>query len=197
MTESRVLRVPGADALSSFRLQRLHDTLREALPSLTGVRACWWYLIEGAPLEASTSARLSSLLGAVERSEDAAAQIVVAPRIGTISPWSSKATDIVHRCGFHQVTRVERAMAWWLEGLDTLDEATLARIGDRLHDRMTESLFTSLEEADALFAHHAPARGGAVEVIEFNDTVDAQGPVVALELPQLVEPTAAGYWVTV
>ena len=84
--------------------------------------------------------------------------LLIAPRIGTISPWSSKATDIIHQCGLDKVERVERATAFRVaaDGAD-LTDAELARLAPMLHDRMTQSVLRSFEETAALFAHMAPA----------------------------------------
>ncbi|MEO0423689.1 MAG: phosphoribosylformylglycinamidine synthase [Pseudomonadota bacterium] len=172
MAESRVLRVPGAPALSSFRLQRVRQALQGDLPDLQGLRTRWWYLVEtsevdGASLTAAQERRLSDLLGGVSLDEAGSApQLVVAPRIGTISPWSSKATDIVHRCGFEAVTRVERVLAWHFDGVDDLGGETLAAIAPHLHDRMTEFVFATVAQAELLFAHHTPARGSAVPLVQ-------------------------------
>ncbi|MEM9386873.1 MAG: phosphoribosylformylglycinamidine synthase [Pseudomonadota bacterium] len=171
MAESRVLRVPGAPALSSFRLQRVRQALQSDLPGLKGLRTRWWYLAQttqdGNGLTDDQQQRLRNLLGEEVLDDEATApQLVVAPRIGTISPWSSKATDIVHRCGFDAVTRVERVLAWHFDGVDDLGGDALCAIVPHLHDRMTEFVFATLAQAALLFAHHSPARGSAVPLVQ-------------------------------
>jgi phosphoribosylformylglycinamidine synthase len=83
----------------------------------------------------------------------------VVPRLGTVSPWSSKATDIARSCGLARVRRIERGVAWWLPG------TTAEAAADLLHDRMTESLLRSGEEASALFERAEPAPLATVDVL--------------------------------
>jgi phosphoribosylformylglycinamidine synthase len=79
--------------------------------------------------------------------------LLVTPRLGTISPWSSKATDIARQCGLEAlVRRIERGTAFFLEG----DLGGLPAALPALHDRMTEAVLASLDEADRLFRHIPP-----------------------------------------
>lgn len=78
---------------------------------------------------------------------------VVVPRPGTISPWSSKATDIAHNCGFDGVARIERGTIFVIDGLGDCSAAELKLVDACLHDRMVESVLDSPEDADQLFAH--------------------------------------------
>jgi len=75
-------------------------------------------------------------------------QLIVAPRAGTISPWSSKATDIVHICGLTAIKRIERAVVWTF--VDKLPPESM------LFDRMTEQIFHKKEDLAALFTHKEP-----------------------------------------
>ena len=150
----------GGDALSAFRLERLCDTLKPLLPGLEGLEARYRYFVE-ADRELDNAERevLGALLGA--RADDPAAPqdsptLVTTPRIGTISPWSSKATDIVHACGLDAVRRVERGIAWRLAGVRA-EDGILRAAAERLHDRMTESVFRDAAELAAMFAHREPA----------------------------------------
>jgi phosphoribosylformylglycinamidine synthase len=141
--------LPGADSLSAFRIQRLLARLRAHAPDVTGVRVVDFYLVdaEGVPMDA-----LRRLLGpAPERLPTAAGTLYVVPRLGTVSPWSSKATDIARVCGL-AVKRIELGRAVRIEAKAPLPPAAL----DELHDRMTESV---LDDAGAL-AHvfDAPRR---------------------------------------
>ncbi len=79
--------------------------------------------------------------------------LITAPRIGTISPWSSKATEIARLCGLSRLLRLELARGWRVAGADA-DHPCLAAL---LYDRMVESCFSSLDELAALFSHHDPA----------------------------------------
>ena len=83
--------------------------------------------------------------------------LLVIPRLGTISPWASKATDIAHNCGLSSVHRIERGVRYvitperGLLGAKSLDEAMLARAADCLHDRMTETVVDASFDGQALF----------------------------------------------
>ncbi|MFN6961268.1 MAG: phosphoribosylformylglycinamidine synthase, partial [Rhodocyclaceae bacterium] len=86
--------------------------------------------------------------------------LLVTPRLGTISPWSSKATDIAHNCGFDAVKRIERGIAYILPN-SALTKRHLAR----LHDRMTESVLDSLDAVEALFHHVAPQPMTSIDIL--------------------------------
>lgn len=91
---------------------------------------------------------------------------IVAPRPGTLSPWSSKATDIAHICGLSKLERVERAVAFWVDlGDASLDEAQTKQLDSKLHDRMTQTVFGANDELEVLFRHEEPRPFTAVPVI--------------------------------
>jgi phosphoribosylformylglycinamidine synthase len=152
-----ILTLPGARALSQFRLDKLLKQARQALPKLAGIRVQYWHFAKLArPLVASEREVLGKLLTYGPRSghEDLHEAIaLVVPRLGTISPWSSKATDIAHACGLAAVERLERGMAVRFEPAAgvALDPAAWRSLLPLIHDRMTETVLSSLEEADALF----------------------------------------------
>jgi phosphoribosylformylglycinamidine synthase len=81
------------------------------------------------------------------------ASFIVSPRVGTISPWSSKATDIVHNCGLTQIKRIERAIAWQVQG--ALTDVQMQTLQALVHDRMTESVLANVSDLSALFSHQA------------------------------------------
>ncbi len=78
--------------------------------------------------------------------------LLVTPRPGTISPWSSKATDIAKNCGLSQVKRLERGVAYYVQTTATLTEAQLQQLKGLVHDRMMEVVFSEFEQASALFS---------------------------------------------
>src|SRR6185436_10650755 len=80
-------------------------------------------------------------------------EIVVVPRFGTISPWSSKATDIAHVCGLEAVLRIERGIAWSIAASQPLSRATLEKVAAPLFDRMTETALFARADAARLFVH--------------------------------------------
>ncbi len=165
---SEILKLRGAPAFSSSRLARLTDAVRAALPRLKGLAAEHWYFVEiNAPLEADEVARLTDLLGAHPEGEaPVGSLLVVTPRLGTISPWSSKATDIAHQCGFDKIVRIERGLAFSLELRGGLDAAGRDAVLPLLHDRMTESVLDNVDAAHALFHHYSPQPLTTVAIIE-------------------------------
>ena len=138
----------GSTALSGFRLQRLRKRLADDSSGVVIRRANWVYLVDAESRAGED--RLRELLGASESEVAPTAQeCYVVPRLGTVSPWSSKATDIVHACGFRGVRRVERGVVYDLE-LDVRPSSTVLAV---LHDPMTESVLPS-EQLPSIFARH-------------------------------------------
>ena len=112
---TQILTLRGAPAFSAARLARLAKTLGEVVPRFEGVHAEYRYFVElDAALDGAARERLIDLLDAHPESatEPDGTLLLVTPRLGTISPWSSKATDIAHQCGFEGVVRIERGIAY-------------------------------------------------------------------------------------
>jgi phosphoribosylformylglycinamidine synthase len=156
-----VLRLPGRRALSAFRLRKLVSQLRRSLPAVTAVQARFWHFVQlRRALSAHEREVLEALLtyggGAPEAMPESG--LLVVPRVGTISPWSSKATDIARQCGLDAVERIERGTLYSIElGPGArLDGAGLATVAPLIHDRMTETVLTGFEAAGALFEHGRP-----------------------------------------
>ena len=162
-----ILKLRGAAALSSTRLARLTESLKSALPKLKSAAAEFWYFVElRGPLSDDERARLVDLLGATPAgAAPAGALLLVTPRLGTISPWSSKATDIAHNCGFDKVLRIERGIAYHVDLRGGVDAPARAALLPLIHDRMTESVLETLNDADALFHHVEPAPLTTVDVL--------------------------------
>ncbi|OOG22829.1 phosphoribosylformylglycinamidine synthase [Thioalkalivibrio denitrificans] len=162
-----MLFLPGATALSDFRLQRLRRSLREAEPAVEGLAARFVYFVD---LERELSAPerlvLEALLEIGGEGEAAAPDdLLVVPRLGTVSPWSSKATDIAHQCGLDgSVRRIERGISYRLNTPEPLHADALRRLAGLLHDRMTETVLFDPAEAERLFVHHEPAPVGVIEL---------------------------------
>ena len=160
-----ILKLRGAAALSSSRLERLSRVASEVLPRLNGIVAEYWYFVEvSAALTVEEQARLVDLLDAHPRTErpPAGSLRLVVPRLGTISPWSSKATDITHQCGFDKIVRIERGIAYTLDARGVDGNTALTAL---LHDRMTESVLSTVEEAEALFHHYEPQPLTVVDIL--------------------------------
>ena len=159
-----VLTIGGGAALSAFRLDKLNARIRDIQPGLRVVSARLWHFVEAdRPLEEAESGTLDRLLtyGAPAPAPEAGGRsVLVTPRPGTISPWSSKATDIARQCGLGAVRRIERGTAFHAAGDGPLDP-----ILPLLHDRMTETVLASLEDADGLFRHVPPAPLTSIDVL--------------------------------
>lgn len=164
-----VLHLRGSRALSAFRRDRLLDRLRACVPEIEDVDAEYWHFAHlGASLDTKQMEVLGRLLTYGPAQTEAAPvgdALVVVPRLGTISPWSSKATDIAHHCGLTAIKRLERGIVWYVTRPGGLSDAERAAIAPLLHDRMTESVLARREDAEALFVAAAPTPPVAVDVL--------------------------------
>ncbi|MGB8971395.1 MAG: phosphoribosylformylglycinamidine synthase, partial [Pseudomonas capeferrum] len=88
---------------------------------------------------------------------------LVVPRLGTISPWASKASDIAHNCGLQSIQRLERGIAYYVAG--NLSEADAQAVAAELHDRMTQRVLAQLEQASDLFSHAQPKPMTSVDIL--------------------------------
>ncbi len=159
-----VLKLRGGSALSDFRLAKLNGLVRGLGSGLAVASATFWHFAEvPRDLDGREREILDRLLtyGPPAPVEPALARpVLVTPRLGTISPWSSKATDIAHQCGLDLVRRIERGAVFHVEG-----EGDLREVLPVLHDRMTEAVLGSLDEASELFRHVAPKPLTEVDVL--------------------------------
>src|SRR5262249_26238696 len=126
--------------------------------ALGGIAGTYWHFVEIgrelAPAEQTTLERVLTYGPRAEHGADEGAFFLVVPRPGTISPWSSKATDIARNCGLDAVKRIERGIGYRIPG--TLDDGDRDALLPLLHDRMTETVFDSLDRGTVLFEHVAP-----------------------------------------
>ena len=177
ITASTMLILRGSPALSPFRLTKLLQDLTGAKLPVRAVTAEFVHVCElGGTLSDREHDVLARLLtyGPTRKAAPATGLLqVVAPRPGTISPWSSKATDIAHICGLTQVKRIERVVAYTLtidnaalaKPMSTLSAAQLQAIRAALHDRMTQTVFNTIEDCAALFRHDTPKPMASVPVL--------------------------------
>lgn len=162
-TVSNILHIPGSSVLSKFRQERLLARMKALGLPIAYISARFeHYVWSDTDLDASAKSRLSQLLDygnpyVSPENETAAAELIVIPRLGTISAWASKATDIAHNCGFSSVRRIERGIRYtlipersWLK-TKTLDPEMLAQAASCLHDRMTETVVDYRFDPQALF----------------------------------------------
>lgn len=175
-----MLQLRGAPALSDFRLNKLLNQLRIAAPAVENLYAEYLHFAElSSALNAEQESILAQLLTYGPQTEAQLAQgefFLVLPRFGTISPWSSKATDIAHNCGLAQVKRLERGVAYYLQVSAPLVADERNAIAGLIHDRMTETVLFDAQEAACLFQHAEPKpvtwidilQGGSVALAEAN-----------------------------
>lgn len=152
----------GGSALSDFRARQLLPRLQAIEPRIEGVSARFVHLVvTDAALSSADRERFAALLTYGEPFESpakAGASVVVTPRLGTVSPWASKATDIAHNCGL-ALRRVERVTQYHLKlkspligKAPVLEGDLLAAVAGPLHDRMTESVLATVDQAASLFS---------------------------------------------
>ena len=148
----------GENALSEFRRQKLVRAIAARTGKNLAISARFIYLLEyQAPLSDGDRIRLQEMLaGEFSEGPDEAGLILVTPRLGTQSPWSSKATDIARRCGLKQLEQIERGTCYWVSETDLAPDI-MTEISACVHDRMTQSALFRLRDAQGLFAH-TPAR---------------------------------------
>src|SRR5437868_8620022 len=147
-----VLTLPGAIALSPFRVEKLLASLPRPLAEAITVATRFMHFVAvSEPLDEAGQRVLAKLLtyGTPAHDEPQGAMLLVLPRFGTVSPWSSKATDIARNCGLAKVVRIERGVGYYISDREPALEAAI-------HDRMTETVVTDLADAHRLFAHAKP-----------------------------------------
>lgn len=159
----------GAPAFSDFRKSKLLSTLKLQVSAISSVYAEYVHLAQmGAPISDADQAKLATLLqyGPNVAKEDPMGQMLfVTPRAGTISPWSSKATDIARNCGLQDVKRLERGIAFYIKADQPLSEEELLTLFPIVSDRMVEQVFYDLDSAAVLFEHTEPAPMQRVDII--------------------------------
>ena len=159
-----MLILEGSRAFSDFNKNKLLTSLQKSLTGLVDIHARYWHFVKAnEELSEAELSQLKELLhyGEGDDSERPYGELLlVTPRPGTISPWSSKATDILHNCGLDKVSRVERGIAYFIEYRDDFtDLATDQRffIISKIHDRMIEVVLEHEDDAEALFSEAEPA----------------------------------------
>ena len=156
MTESSTFfALTGPSALSAFRAVRLLASIQAIEKSTVSVSARFVHFIHaGRPLDTTERARLHALLtyGDTADTDVKGMEFLVVPRLGTISPWASKATDIAHNTGLNAVRRIERGTHFTINlGRKSLSSDAAARVASLLHDRMTESVIDPAADPALLF----------------------------------------------
>ncbi|ENM5901616.1 phosphoribosylformylglycinamidine synthase [Vibrio mimicus] len=159
----------GSPALSEFRVNKLLTACREQHLPVTGIYAEFMHFADlKAELNPQELEKLEKLLTygpTIQEHEPQGLLLLVTPRPGTISPWSSKATDIAHNCGLRSIKRLERGTAYYVETETPLTEAQVVTLKALLHDRMMEVVFAELTDAQQLFSVAEPAPMSQVDVL--------------------------------
>ncbi|MAQ21455.1 MAG: phosphoribosylformylglycinamidine synthase, partial [Gammaproteobacteria bacterium] len=153
-----MLRLAGPAAETIFRLNKLTEQLRLCTDAISGVSVRFVHFIhEEKPLDSSEKKVLEALLtyGKVADPFESDNEVLVVPRVGTISPWASKATDIARNCGL-PIRRVERGRVYALQLKRPLIDEELYSIFPHIHDRMTETVLLELPSESVLFAEQKP-----------------------------------------
>ncbi len=165
-----MLRFRRGSALSPFRLEKLADAIKIFAPQVSHISAEYWHFCsEARSLRENETIILEKLLtygtAAQKNTTSSGELLLVLPRPGTISTWSSKATDIARQCGLDMVGRLERGIAFYVQSsgreLSVEERALLLPL---IHDRMTEAVFGSFSDAENLFRHIDPVPLNIVDI---------------------------------
>ena len=164
-----MITLQGRPCLSTFMRKKLLSKLQVTQPTVASVEARYIHFADIAePLTNGHTEVLKSLLdyGPQGGMDDPQGQLfLVIPRFGTISPWSSKATDIAHNCGLDQVRRIERGIAYYIDVQGAIGRQQQVQIAAVLHDKMVETVIFDEASAATLFLHREPARSASVDLL--------------------------------
>ena len=154
-------------ALSEFRVNKLLDECKKLGLDVDSVYAEFVHFADVSEAlnsgESEVLARLLTYGPAIEQHDPDGTLLLVVPRPGTISPWSSKATDIAHNCGLGKIKRLERGIAYYISSAKPLDVNLIKPL---IHDRMMEVVFGSLDDAQKLFSSQTPAPMTSVDILK-------------------------------
>lgn len=170
--QAHFLSLRGSSALSQFRLDKLYATLKEKAPNIQHIYAEFIHFsFSESMLEANDQAILEQILtyGPSRQAESPAGELFLAiPRIGTISPWASRATDIANNCGLVNLLRLERGVAYYVttsngKPLNATEKTALIAA---IHDRMTETVVPTIDDAEKLYHHADPKPLSTVDILQ-------------------------------
>ncbi|WP_237386118.1 phosphoribosylformylglycinamidine synthase [Xenorhabdus sp. Sc-CR9] len=159
----------GSPALSAFRITKLLSQCQDHCLPVTEIYAEYVHFAEvNRPITGDEREKLNQLLKygpALAVREPKGQLLLVTPRPGTISPWSSKATDIAHNCGLNTIVRLERGIAYYIQCIE-MNDTQWQTLSALLHDRMMESVFTQFQQAEVLFSHQEPTPLKQIDVLQ-------------------------------
>ena len=156
----------GIQALSKFKVSALQEKLSASLPSLTLLGAEFTHFIDSkSALNTKDSEHLHKLLNYAPRVDysHSSGHLTITPRQGTISPWSSKASDIAHLCGLNDLSRVERGITYHFD--KALTEKDTSQVLAVIMDKMTESFLKDSADAHLLFDELTPKPSQSVDIL--------------------------------
>ncbi|KZY46619.1 MULTISPECIES: phosphoribosylformylglycinamidine synthase [unclassified Oleiphilus] len=169
-----MLELRGAPALSPFRSHKLLETIQAVIPEIESVYAEFMHFIDVSqdlnPSELNILNKLLTYGPSVPSEAAEGVLFLVVPRPGTISPWSSKATDIAHICGLNQVNRIERGVAYYVRSAEKLTLEQRQTLSSQFYDRMTEAVFHETAGAELLFRHSEPRPMSSVDVLSYGES---------------------------
>lgn len=173
MTDALLLSLQGGVALSAFRIQKILSSLRDSAPDISGLSAEFLHFIwTSSPLSDDEKTVLANVLDYGAKTEAAACgagtMLLVTPRIGTISPWASRATDIVKHCGLPNVLRVERGVVFTVHTQNgrLVNATERAALLPLIHDRMTENVFNDVVDAQQLYHAAQPKPLNSIDILD-------------------------------
>ena len=185
LSNAHFLSLTGSPALSAFRLEKLSATVKNLAPNISDISSQFVHFVfSSAALNHAEQNTLKQILTYGEHASDAleanihAASgdakmmyakkelFLVIPRIGTISPWASRATNIANNCGLANVLRIERGIAFYIESKTPLSDAEKASLKAHIHDRMTETVLNNLNDAEKLYHHAQPKPFSSIDILQ-------------------------------
>ncbi|MES2637202.1 MAG: phosphoribosylformylglycinamidine synthase, partial [Pseudomonadota bacterium] len=176
MSSTSFLSLRGSPALSPFRLDKLYANLQQSTPNIKHIYAEFTHFVfSDTALNEVQQSTLKQILtyGPQAQLEEPAGELfLVVPRIGTISPWASRATDIARNCGLSTVLRIERGIAFYVTTIANkpLSDTEKTAFKTAIHDRMTETVLSNLHNAQQLFHSAEPKPFNIVDILQGGKT---------------------------
>ncbi len=177
MQSQEIIHIAGGPAYSKFRKEKLLEKLQTVNPQIKDIHSEYLHIVwcekKIAASEKDTLEKILHYGPKAQVLDFKDNSIITIPRPGTISPWASRATDIANHCGLHDIKRIERAVAVYIElkNGSLLSEDQKKVLALYLHDRMTEVSIFNLDDAKALFSHLAPKPIQYAEMLEHGKKV--------------------------
>ncbi len=184
-----MLELRGAPALSPFRRNKLLHTAQSVVPGVADIYAEFMHFIDNhddlAPEELNVLNKLLTYGPSAKTESPEGVLFLVIPRPGTISPWSSKATDIAQGCGLSAIRRIERGIAYYVRMEGKLSADNRRALSEVLHDRMTQAIFHEMAGAELLFRRAEPKPLSTVDVLSYGqDALEQANQRIGLALAE-------------